>query len=304
VVTPSTGPGFWDKCKNLFDVGGAPGGRPLFQSDHAFPEFISPVSNPFFFENPLSTTEVRPIFMYQTIPNSNYAFHGGNTEFFGVQARVAITDNWSLVMNKLGGVWLNPGSGAIPPYEGGDSFAEVDIGPKWTFLRCEQSKTVAAFGVTFQIPAGNDKAFQNTGSLGIVPYFSIAQNFWRTSYGSLNAMGTLGYDFASNKARSENFFLSAHIDYDVANLHKIFPLLELNWTHYTVNGTSIDQTFEGRDLFNFGATQVAGHNTLTLAAGLRYKFNECYQAGTAFEFPMTGKDMLQFRWTVDFIFRY
>ncbi len=304
VVTPPSGPGFWDKCKNLFDVGTGPGGRTLFMSDHAFPEMISPVSNPFFFEDPRALTEARPIFIYQSIPKSNYALQGGNTEFFGVQARVAITDNWSLVMNKLGGVWLNPGSGALPGYEGGSSFAELDLGPKWTFLRNEQTKTVAAFGVTFQIPAGSEKAFQDTGPLGIVPYLSMAQNFWRTSYGSMNALGTLGYNFFDNRESAEFLFLSLHLDYDVANLHKIFPLFELNWTHYTVNGTSNDQTFEGRDLFNFGATEVAGHNTLTLATGLRYKFNECYQVGTAVEFPVTGRDLMDFRWTVDFIFRY
>ena len=35
-----------------------------FKSDHVFDGFISPVTNPFLFEDPRSLTEVRPIFMY------------------------------------------------------------------------------------------------------------------------------------------------------------------------------------------------------------------------------------------------
>ena len=63
VVTksPGTDDSFWDKCKGV--VTGVPslvGGRTLFQSDHAFDGFISPVTNPFYFEDPRSLTELRP----------------------------------------------------------------------------------------------------------------------------------------------------------------------------------------------------------------------------------------------------
>ena len=62
--------------------------RPLrkpFQSDHNFDHFISPVSDPFYFEDPRALTELRPIFMFQSIPHNNPVFHGGNIEFFGTQ---------------------------------------------------------------------------------------------------------------------------------------------------------------------------------------------------------------------------
>ena len=38
-----------------------------FKSDHCLDSFISPVSNPFLFEDPRSLTEVRPIFIYQGV---------------------------------------------------------------------------------------------------------------------------------------------------------------------------------------------------------------------------------------------
>src|SRR5262249_44360205 len=146
------------------------GCRKPFQSDHCFDGFISPVTNPFFFEDPRSLTELRPIFLWQSIPNKNYAFQGGNAEFFGVQARVALTDRLSFVMNKLGGIWIQPGDGALPDYAGDRSgFAEIELGPKYTFIRNEHSGTLGAVGVIFDIPTGAGSAFQDTGSLSIVP---------------------------------------------------------------------------------------------------------------------------------------
>ena len=108
-----------------------------------------------------------------------------------------------------------------------------------------------------------------------------------------------------DSTRTDFFMTSLHLDYDIGNLHKIYPLLELNWRYYTSNGKGNAQNFEGGDLINFGATDVSGRNNLTLAPGVRYKFNESFQFGTALEFPIVGtKDLENFRWTLDFIIRY
>src|SRR5262249_6148219 len=92
---PAPGGGFWDKakgcftgfpwCKGVFDT---TGNQHLFESDHSFDGFISPVTNPFYFEDPRSLTEVRPIFMWQGSPTKNPIFHGGDIEFFGLQGRL------------------------------------------------------------------------------------------------------------------------------------------------------------------------------------------------------------------------
>lgn len=306
---PGPGNGFWDKTKAIFDLQTGPfcgsAGRRPFQSDHAFDGFISPVSNPFFFEDPRSLTELRPLFIYQSIPHNNYAYHGGNIEFFGVQGRVALTETVSIVMSKLGGIWENPGSGALPAYVGDRSgFADIDIGPKWTFLRNERSGTLGAIGLWFEIPTGGSRIGESTG-LSLFPFLTMGQNFWRTSYGSLNALGEIGYSFGVDNKPSDFFMTSLHLDYDIGNLHKIYPLLELNWRYYTTNGRERVQTFEGGDLINFGATDISGRNNLSLAPGLRYKFNESFQLGTALEFPLVGtRDLQNFRWTIDFILRY
>jgi hypothetical protein len=135
----------------------------------------------------------------------------------------------------------------------------------------------------------------------------LAQNFGRSSYGSFDVMGTTGYAFSTDNKRSEYLFASLHLDYNVANANKFYPLIELNWFHYTVGGTARPFLgFEGADLFNFGSSHVGGDDdNLTIAVGARYKYCEWLQAGIAAEFPLVGRrDLLDFRLTVDLIFRY
>ena len=50
-------------------------------SDHCFDRFISPLSNPFFFEDPRSLTEVRTLFIDNTLPRDNTG--GGDVQVYG-----------------------------------------------------------------------------------------------------------------------------------------------------------------------------------------------------------------------------
>jgi hypothetical protein len=274
-----------------------------FKSDHVFDGFISPVTNPFLFEDPRSLTEVRPIFMYQQIPGRQPDMQGGNIWFFGTQARLAITDRWSFVFHKLGGLSVNPGGGSVFPGETG--FAELWLGPKYTFIRNEEAGRAMAAGLQFQAPVGSKGVFQDTGSLSLVPYLSYAENFlrdWRI--GSVNAMLGTGYAISVNRERSDYYYLSGHLDLDVGNCHRFYPLTELNWLIYTANGNSLPIGSEGRDLINFGG-QAQGKGLLTWAIGARYKISEAAQIGGAFEFPVAGpRDLFQYRFTLDFILRY
>jgi hypothetical protein len=274
-----------------------------FKSDHVFDGFISPVTNPFLFEDPRSLTEIRPIFMYQQIPGRQPDLHGGNIWWFGTQARVAFTDRLSFVFHKLGGISVNPGSASV--FDGQTGFSELWLGPKYTFIRNEEAGRVMAGGLQFQVPVGSKGTFQDTGSLSLVPYLSYAENFgrdWRV--GSINAMLGTGYSVSVNRLRSDYYYLSGHLDLDVGNCHRFYPLTELNWLIYTSNGTSIPIGSEGRDLINFGS-QAKGNGMITWAIGARYKISESAQIGGAFELPIAGpRDIFRYRFTLDFILRY
>ena len=63
---------------------------------------------------PAALTEVRPIFMYQSVPGSNADWNGGDALFFGTQARLALRDRFSVVLHDLGFLVVQPGQRRRP----------------------------------------------------------------------------------------------------------------------------------------------------------------------------------------------
>lgn len=304
----SVAPGFWENCRNLFSVGDRAhsSGRCSFQSDHSFDALSSPVTMPFYAEDPRSLTEVRPIYMYQKIPTSAGSFGGGSINFVGTQARLALTDRWSIVISELGYLWLDPKNPTAPVQKGSDA-SDFKIGGKYTFLRNCDTGTVAAFGVNAELPIGGTKNLQDTGTLSIDPYFSFGQTFGRLpgGFGSLNFLNTTGYSFSVDRGRAEFFYSTFHLDYNVANANKFFPLVELNYMHYTSTGNRADLGTEGGDLMNIGSTTRRGSDYLSMATGLRYRFSEHLQLGAAVEAPFSHeRGLSDYRLTFDVIFRY
>lgn len=278
-------------------------GGSRFASDPDFPNFISPTSNPFLAEDPRKLTELRTIFFYQTIPNSQYLYRGGNLQTFSLQGRLGVTQNLSIVVHKLGLVVINPGGLSLLDNEAG--ITEIWLGPKYTFYRDCESGRIAAGGIIFQIPVGPQSIYQDTGNFGLAPYLTGAMKFGRSSFGQFTVLDTFGYNFGTGNQRSDFFYNTLHLDYDVANFGRFFPFIELNYFRYTSDGQARPNLFfEGRDLANVGAP-VNGRSYLSTAFGSRFKFGPGFEFGIVGEFPLNGtKDLLDFRFGVDFIFRF
>jgi|GEM_PF-2461123 len=290
---------FGDFFRNL----GEGGNRGVCESDHDFDSFIGPTTNPFLAEDPRALSELRLLYLYQSIPSSQYLFRGGNAMSLVLQGRLALTQRLSIVVNKLGLIILNPGSESLLSGETG--VTELWLGPKFTFYRNPDANRVIAAGGIFQIPIGSDKVFQNTGRFGLTPYVSYAEKFLKTSLGEFGVLNTLGYSFSFDNRRSDYFYNSLHVDLDVFNGHRFWPFLELNYFHYTTNGREREFLgFEGEDLINFGGG-VKGRNFVSIAPGVRVQLTEKFQVGLAAEFPILGtRDINDFRLGVDLIFRY
>jgi len=301
----TTNPNFLESAREYIGNGPFSGttSRKLFESDHAFDNFASPTTNLFLFEDPRALTEVKPMYMYQTIPGGNNTLQGGNVNYLGGQARVAITERISFVINKFGWISLNP-TDQQGGFNGDLSFSELWLGPKWTFWRDEKNNLVAATGLTFEIPSGPQRAFQNTGNLSLTPYVSAAHSFGRSSYGSFDVLSVLNWNISTNNARSNYLNLSAQIDYDILNWHRFYPMVNFNWFIYTKGGQS-SFNFDGVDLVNFGGQSIGGKSVVTLGPGLRYKWSERVQSGIGLDWAVVGNQFLQdFRMSIDTIIRY
>ena len=307
---PGQDPPWWpdrgrdlDDFRNQFPAfGDRDRDRIAFQSDCAFDNFISPITNPFLAEDPRSSTELRPLYFYQGVPDSQYYYQGGHLSFLGLQGRAAFTDRFSVVVHKLGWSSVSPSNPFVKP---NTSFSEIWISPKFVFWRVPDTQTIAAAGLQFQLPFGSSGAFQGTGGLGLVPYVSFGRRIGQTDYGSFHLIDVAGYHLGTGSNRSDYFFNSFHLDLDVQDNHRFYPVLELNWFHNATAGQARPYLFfEGRDFANIGAS-TAGRDLLTIAPGFRYKFTEQLQMGLALELPLVGtKDLFQYRLGVDLIWRY
>ncbi len=304
----SDNPGFFDRVgsglRRMFGQGkDFDEDRRLFESDHAFDSFISPLSNPFYFEDPRSLSEVRPLLLFQNIPGSQSLYQGGNAFFFGSQFRLAVTERWSVTINKIGIQTFEGGSASTLPK--GSGLSEFWIGPKYVFYRDKEHQRLLSAGAILQVPTGPDSNYQNTGKLSIVPYVSGAMRLYETDFGTLNGMANVGYSFGTNSERADFFYTSAHIDFDINNRRRFYPLMEVNWFAYTKNGTARSLPFNGRDLANIGSAS-SGSNLVTWTLGGKYKSpSGRWEFGGGYELPIIGnRDLFQNRFMLDLIWRF
>lgn len=298
---PASGTPWYKDCWNkIFGGGSSNNGIPGTwdaRSDQGFKDFISPMTSPSFFEDPRSLTEFRLIGSYQKAPGDNPLLMGGHIFNFNLQGRISINDQWSLVLHKLAVTNISTGDGTLGGYSGGTGLDDIQVGPKWTFYRDTRSETLWAAGAKFDIPIGSHTVLAGSG-WGMTPYLSYGQGL-----GDWHFLANGGYRFGFGSGSSDFLFVNGHIDYGF--FKRFYPLAEINWYHYTGNGNRQPADYEGGDLLNIGADNVAGKNLVALAGGFRFKFSEGLHFGAVYEAPIVGSNMLErYRVILDLIFRY
>ena len=262
------------------------------ESENAFDEFISPMTNPIFFEDPRNLTELRGIFWNHRVP---IAAGGGRIDLYALQIRARLNDRWSLIAVKDGYV-----VSTNPLVD--DGWADVDLGVKYSIYRDPQNQRLLSGGVVYNLPVGSPDALQARGGGNFHLFLTGGSEFcdcghWLSAFG-----GILPADSGEN---SSFVYWSNHFDYQVRR--GWYALTEFNWFHWSDGG---DNTLgltgvEGLDAFNFGSSDVEGNDIVTGAIGVKYKPNRKTEIGVAWEVPLTAKrDVIDNRLTVDLILRY
>ncbi|MBL9163632.1 MAG: hypothetical protein JNL18_12940 [Planctomycetaceae bacterium] len=263
----------------------------VMPSDHCFDSFISPMTNPVFFEDPRQLTEVRGIFLQHKVP---LAAGGGDVQLYAAQARARITERLSIIATKDGYiVSQNP---LIA-----DGWADVAAGLKYTLYSDAATQRLLSGGLTYEIPAGTPRTLQGNGDGEFHLFLSGGAEIF--DYG--HVVSGSGFRLPSDShAESQMWYWSNHLDYQV--LQNWYLLTEYNWYHWMKSGDNTALAgVEGGDLFNFGSTGVAGNDIVTGAFGAKYKPNRHVEIGVAWELPLTERrDILENRLTVDAILRY
>jgi hypothetical protein len=260
-------------------------------SDRCFDDFISPMTNPVFFEDPRTLTEMRLIFINHELPNS---IGGHSIQAYAPQFRIALTERLSFIATK--GSVINTQS---PVVESG--FLDMAGGFKYNLYRDPVAGRLLSVGTTFETPSGSRKSFQGNGD-GEFNFFltggtRIGERAHWLSSGNLRQP-------VDEQAENRLSQWSNHIDYRVTQ-KPVYVFTEVNWFRYQSNANAFPIPLEGVDIFNFGAPGVNGNNIVTQAVGTKCKPRSNMEAGFAYEFPLTQtRGIFQERLTLDFILRY
>ncbi|HXY36324.1 MAG TPA: hypothetical protein VEI07_18955 [Planctomycetaceae bacterium] len=259
-------------------------------SDASFGDFISPISNPVFFEDPRTLTEAKFIFLNHQLPSS---VGGNNIQLYALQLRVALTDRLSIIATKDGYIVSENGVE-------GDGWANLSAGLKYNLYKDAAAQQILSVGATFQIPTGTPAALQGNGD-GEFDLFATGGvqigQYWHWISAS-------GFRLASDpNDQTDSWYWSNHIDRKLTSWG-LYGLYEVNWYHWLRSGDN-DVPIDGLDLLNLGEKGVAGHNVVTNAVGLKWSPSINQEIGIAFEFPLTAnRDLMADRINFNWILRY
>ena len=261
-------------------------------SDHCFDDFISPISNPFFFEDPRSLTEARGIFIENSLPN---ATGGGDLQVYAGQLRGRLSENLSVIAPRLAYIQVNQAGGGNPV-----GFLSAPVGMKYNLIRNVEEQFLVSAGITYFIP-GTTRAFSNFGNGDFHFFLTAGKRIFDFGHWLSGA----GFRIpADSNLGTQLFYWSNQWDYQLPN--HIYPLVGVNWFHWmrsSPNGFAIPVS--GLDLINLPVTNVAGANVVTGVVGAKWKPTGNFEIGSGFEFPLTTHtDIIHNRLYADVIFRY
>lgn len=255
-----------------------------------FDDWISPMTNPVFFEDPRTLTEVRGIFLQHKVPSTA---GGGDIQVYAVQLRAALTDRLSLIATKDGyAVSSNP---LIR-----DGWADVALGLKYNLIRDYETQSLLSTGLVYEMPVGSPRTQQGNGD----GEFHLFLSGGTTICCDWHYISGFGLRLpADDNAEESSLYWSNHVDYYLGR--GFYALTEFNWYHWIGSGNNGVPGISGGDLFNFGSTGVAGNDIVTGAFGVKYKPSRLTEIGIAWENPLTERrDVMENRLTVDLILRY
>ena len=269
----------------------------LKPSDHCFDDFISPMINFVFFEDPRTLTELRPIYVYHDLPSrvGTLGLPGGQVQLYAAQFRLALTERLSLIAVKDG--YIVDNTNLLD-----DGWAAVTAGLKYNVLRDTCRGRIASVGFTYELPVGSTRTLQNIGDGEFHVFGTAGRRLWD---GNGHILSAFGYRFPiDDDLQTSSIHWSNH--FDVRLTERTYLFTEMAWWHWTESakaGAGIGVA--GQDLFNLSASNVAGNDLVTQNVGVKVKTSRIAEAGIAYEFPLTGfQDIIGDRFQMDLIFRY
>ncbi len=132
------------------------------KSESCFDDFISPMTNPVYFEDPRQLTEARLIFINHKLPFLLNA-PAGRIQLYALQVRLRLTEKLSFIAVKDGFVVSDS-----PLID--DGWADISAGLKYTLYRDACRGRMLSAGARFETYSGTPRTLQGNGD-GVFDFF-------------------------------------------------------------------------------------------------------------------------------------
>lgn len=260
-------------------------------SDLCFCNFISPMTNPVYFEDPRNLSELRFIFLNHITPP---ALGADSVRLLAMQIRARLTERLSVIATKDS--FIMSDSPLL-----NDGWADVNAGLKYQLYADCDTQTVISTGLTYSMPTGSPRSLQARGNGEFHAFLTGGTQLGENSH----FISASGFILPSNAAiQNKMFYWSNHLDRMIL-FDGFYAFTEVNWFNYLSSARGFQLPVEGGDLFNLGSVGVAGNDIVTGAFGFKYKWNCWNEVGVAWEVPLTERrGVLDNRLTADYIIRW
>ncbi len=246
-----------------------------------FDDFVPPIGNPIFFEDPRIQSSVQIVHIWHQFPGGS-THSGGDLNAVAVQARLAVTERLAVIATKSGYMWLR--SDALPDHDG---WSDIALGAKYALWVDPEQQFILTAGVRWELSNGTGGVLQGDAQ-ELSPFVSFAKG-WDRLHLLGNVTGRIPVD------RNEgNHIVSwdLHLDYEVCPhaFEGLYAVAEVHGLHYLRSGDRTGLDVGGIDVANLGSVNVAGSFVIWGGVGFEWKLTEHLSVGSMWEFPLHQAD--------------
>jgi len=239
-----------------------------------FDNFVMPVGQFVYFEDPFITTDLRLMYVYHQIPNRS-VLRGGQVNLIAAQIRVALTERLAFIAVKDGYSWVDTRITAS-----GDGFNDVMVGLKYALIVDPQEQFVLSTGLRWEWVNGSTDAFQGGDSQEISPFFSVAKGWDKWHF--LGAVS--GRIPTDHHDANYSVVWNMHLDYKLTEAFR--PLIEVHGIHWLSNADKLPLSEDFLDVGSLGAAKARGRDFFSMGLGFRWQAMDNINVGFAWEFPL------------------
>lgn len=239
-----------------------------------FEDFVMPVGMPLQFEDPFITTDIRPFYIYHSIPNRS-ALRGGQVQVVAAQIRIALTERLALIATKDGYSWFDSHVTVA-----GDGWNDISLGLKYAIHVDKANQYLVTTGLRWEWVNGSSDALQGGENHELSPFISVAKGWDKWHF-----LGALTGRIATNRsAGNSSIVWNMHLDYELTDTFR--PLIEVHGIHWLTNADEIPLDVDYLDVGSIGASNVAGTDFFSAGLGFRWQAKENFSVGLTYEFPL------------------